>query len=170
MGDGLKKAKELLDKAKPRSKGSAGRESAEKSREKSAKDLEERLGDRFRYDGQDPELRYTGKKVTLSDDTERAVKAGDDWFNVIKEDPEQKKAIVKKIVEKATDPEKVYDLTNREREILAREGYTQGRRQVRPLTGVLSDVGNDLSRALRDGKELSPKWVGKMPVYKRDKK
>jgi hypothetical protein len=34
MGDGLKKAKEYFDKAKPRSKGSAGRESAEKSRTK----------------------------------------------------------------------------------------------------------------------------------------
>lgn len=33
MGDGLRKAKEYFDKAKPRSKGSAGRESAEQSRE-----------------------------------------------------------------------------------------------------------------------------------------
>jgi len=32
MGDALKKARENFDKAEPRSKGSAGRESAEKSR------------------------------------------------------------------------------------------------------------------------------------------
>jgi hypothetical protein len=42
MGDGLKKAKEYFDKAKPRSKGSAGRESAEKSREESVETIARR--------------------------------------------------------------------------------------------------------------------------------
>lgn len=42
MSDGLRKAKEFFDKAKPRSKGSAGRESAEQSREEAVKTIARR--------------------------------------------------------------------------------------------------------------------------------
>lgn len=42
MGDRLREAKEYFDKVKPRSKGSAGRESAEKSREEAVKTIARR--------------------------------------------------------------------------------------------------------------------------------
>ena len=93
MGDGLRKAKEYFDKAKPRSKGSAGRESAEQSREEGAKELKERVLDRkVSYSSKDPGVRYTGKKFgPLTDDVDEQVrlKTGD-TFDVVKEDPRKR--------------------------------------------------------------------------------
>ena len=173
MGDGLRKAKEYFDKAKPRSKGSAGRESAEQSREEGAKELKERVLDRkVSYSSKAPGVRYTGKKFgPLTDDVDEQVrlKTGD-TFDVVKEDPRKKKAVLSDVVGRATNPKKVYSLTNREREILDDAGYEQPAGEVmarRLRSSMLADAADSLSRWRSDGREASPDWVGPKVPYKK---
>ncbi len=174
MGDGLRKAKEYFDKAKPRSKGSAGRESAEKSREQGAKELKERvLDEKVSYSSDEPKVRYTGKQFgPLKDDVDSQVrlKTGD-TFDVVKEDSTKKRSVLSEIVERASDPKKVHTLTDRERNILEDAGYEQPANEVaarRQRSNMLSDAADAISRYRNDGREASPEWVGpKIPYKKR---
>lgn len=170
----LKQAKEYFDKAKPRSKGSAGRGSAEQSRDKAATELKERVLDReVSYSTEQPELRYTGKNFgKLSDDVKSQVRlqSTGDTFDVVKENPTAKERVLKKIMSRATNPQEVYSLNNRERRIMEDAGYEQsGLRELDYSTPmkILPEMADSISRYYRDGRELPPKLTGWKPAYKK---
>ena len=74
------------------------------------------------------------------------------------------------VVGRATDPKKVYSLTNREREILDDAGYEQPAGEVmarRLRSSMLADAADSLSRWRSDGREASPDWVGPKVPYKK---
>ena len=173
MDDKLKLAREYFNRMKPRSKGSAGRESAERQRSKAAAELKERVLDReVTYSTESPKLRYTGKNFgELSDDVKSQVRlqSTGDTFDVIKENPEAKKRVLNEVVGRATNPQKVYSLTNRERKIMENAGYEQPTKKYTSPMNMLPDMADSISRYYRGGKELSPKWTGAKPEYRKKK-
>lgn len=169
MSDKLKQAREYFDKLKPRSKGSAGRESAEKQRGKAAAELKERVLDReVTYSTETPKLRYTGKNFgKLSEDVKSQVKlkSTGDTFDVVKENPVDKERVLREIASRATNPQKAYSLTDRERKVMEDAGYEQPTKKYTSSMNMLPDMADSISRYYRGGKELSPKWTGPKPAY-----
>lgn len=173
MSDKLKQAREYFDKLKPRSKGSVGRESAERQRGKAAVELKERvLDNEVTYSTENPKLRYTGKNFgKLSDDVKSQVrlKSTGDTFDVVKENPVDKERALKEISSRATNPKKVYSLTNRERKIMENAGYEQPAKSYTSPMNMLPEIADSISRYYRGGKEMSPKWTGLKPEYRKKK-
>lgn len=171
--DKLKQAREYFDKVKPRSKGSAGRESAEKSRSKAAAELKERVLDReVSYSTEQPELRYTGKNFgRMSDDVKSQVKlrSTGDTFDVVKENPTARERVLKNLVSRASNPQEVYSLTNRERRIMGDAGYEQPTKTYTSPMRMLPEMADSISRYYRDGRELPPKLTGPKPAYQKKK-
>jgi len=173
MSNKLKQAKEYFDKAKPRSKGSAGRGSAEQSRDKAAAEMGERVLDReVSYSTEQPKVRYTGKNFgKLADDVKSQVRlqATGDTFDVVKENPVAKERVLKKLTSRATNPQEVYSLNNRERRIMGDAGYEQPTKTYTSPMNMLPEMADSISRYYRDGKELPPKLTGAKPIYKKKK-
>jgi len=173
MSEKLKRAREAFDQAKPRSKGSVGRESAERQRGKAAAELKERVLDReVTYSTESPKLRYTGKNFgKLSEDVKSQVrlKSTGDTFDVIKENPMDKKRVLGEISSRATNPQKIYSLTNRERKIMEDAGYERPTKNYASPMNMLPEIADSISRYYRGGKELSPKWTGVKPEYRKKK-
>ena len=171
MDNKLKQAKEYFDKAKPRSRGSAGRGSAEQSRDKAATELKERVLDReVSYSTEQPELRYTGKNFgKISDDVKSQVRlqSTGDTFDVVKENPTARERVLKKITSRATNPQETYSLNNRERRIMEDAGYEQPTKTYSSPMKMLPEMADSISRYYRDGRELSPKLTGSKPAYKK---
>jgi hypothetical protein len=171
--DKLRQAREYFDKLKPRSKGSAGRESAEKSRGKAAAELKERVLDReVSYSTEQPELRYTGKNFgRISDDVKSQVRlqSTGDTFDVVKENPTARERVLKNLVGRASNPQEVYSLTDRERRIIGDAGYEQPTKTYKSPLRMLPEMADSVSRYYRDGKELPPKLTGSKPAYQKKK-
>jgi hypothetical protein len=94
----------------------------------------------------------------------QAVKTSKGVFFVDRSDSQSQADDLENLIKRATNPDTVGDLTNREREILSRWKFERARRGRGLAEGVV-ETADGLSRLVNDGKELDEFWTGKKAVY-----
>lgn len=94
----------------------------------------------------------------------QAVKTSKGVFFVDRSDSQSRADDLENLIKRATNPDTVGDLTNREREILSRWKFERARRGRGLAEGVV-ETADGLSRLVNDGKELDEFWTGKKAVY-----